>query len=80
MLSRCEKARKAVWNQIKKNLKCQAELLVGCKEGLEHFKVGKSELSLFGNSEQNELGNKEIIWKLVKQFRVEVTKSLNSES
>lgn len=79
MLSRCEKTRKADWNPIK-NLKCQTELFIGCKEGLEDFKVGKSELSVLGNNEQNELGSKEIIWKLVKQFRVEVTRSLNSES
>lgn len=79
VLSRGKRARKANWDQIK-NLKCQTDLFVGSKEGLENFEVGESQLHLSGNSERSELGSKEIIWKLVKQSRVEVTKSLNSHS
>lgn len=73
VLSRGERARKANWDQIK-NLKCRTELCVGSKEVLENFKVGESQLHLSGNSEQSELGSKEIIRKLVKQSRAEVTK------
>lgn len=79
VLSRGERARKANWDQIK-NLKCQTELCLGSKEVLENFKVGESQLHLSGNSEQSELGSKEIIRKLVKQSRAVVTKSPNSDS
>lgn len=56
-----EKAWKADWDQILKNLKCQAKLFVGSKEVLEDFKVGMSGLGLSGISEWDELGGKEII-------------------
>ena len=61
MLSGGEKPRKADWDQIQKNLKRQAKLFGGSKEVLEDFKVGMSDLGSSGNSEQDELGGKEII-------------------
>lgn len=77
MLSGGEKARRAVWDQIRKSLKCQAKSFVGRKEEPENFKGEDSELGLFGNSEQDELGSKDIMWKLVNQSRGEVAKSFN---
>lgn len=42
VLCRGEKAGKAEWAQIKKNLKSQAKAFVGSKKVLEDFKVGES--------------------------------------